>query len=404
MRQIRNYFLAAILPLAVCASCEELDDNPETHVKTEEYVELNEVAELLAGIPIRQGHIQEVHDAVSASSVNGYDEEYTMSMLFSSPGSGVGDTADTKSAAKYQEPLRALIEQHVLSSATKSSAGIPDPEKWLEELMSSDIQIYWPYSDRWDGEALPIITFDPEDDSDVNIGYRIYEDSDGRRHVDQVVVDEEMAMRTPVWVVNRNTDASYKTLEMLCKENPEWGEGGGNIVVHPSAVQESMTRSGGKNKSLILRNFRMLEHYDCWFAGASEFLIKAGYVDDFTAATEAELRLFNPKVTDFMIVVRRGDIGYVLPMNVMMISDWADQMTHCAFMVSEDDGGYWEDLKCTALVRVSSRSYGIEIDLPIRSWDDIVWRGRLSWDWIRAYSGQRSRYGDVEITLGVVEY
>ena len=402
MKKIRHYFLAAILPVAVLTSCEELDDDPGTHVDEETYIELSEVAELLSCIPIQAEHLQEVHDAVCASSVNGYDEEYTMNMLFSSPGSGVGDEPDTKAGSRYQQPLRTLIEQQVLKSATKSSGGIPDPQLWLDELMDSDIQIYWPYSEYWDGEKLPIITFDPEDDSDVNIGYRICEDAEGNRSVEQVVVDEEMARQTPVWVVNRNTDASYKTLEMLIKENPDWGDGGGNIIIQPSSVPA--LKSGETYQSLVLRDFTMLNPYDCWFAGASEFIIRTGYVEDFTATTEAELRLYNPKVTDFMIVIQRYFTGYRFPMNVVLVSDWSPQMSHCAFLITEDDGGYWDEWKCTALVRIASKSYGIELSLPIRSWDDIVWRGRLAWNWLTANSGVTSRYGDVAVTLDVVEY
>lgn len=404
MKKIRHCFLAVILPVIGLVSCEELDDDPQKHVDAETYVELNEVAQLLAVIPIQNEHLHEVHDAVSASSVNGYDEEYTMNMLFASPGSGVGDDVETKAHVRYGQPLRSLIEQHVMASATKSSGGIADPRKWLDELMESDIQIYWPYSDGWDGETLPIITFDPEDESDVNVGYRVYEDSEGNRLIEELVVDEEMARQHPVWVVNRNTDASYKTLEMLCKENPQWGEGGGSIVVQPYSAPTPALKSTETAKSLVLRDFKMREHYDCWFAGASEFMVKVGFVEDFTATTEAELRLYNPKVTDFMIVVQRDKIGKTLPMNVLMISEWTEQMSHCAFMISEDDGGYWEDWKCTALVRISSRSYGIEVSIPIKSWDDIVWRGRLAWNWLEANSGIKSRYGDVEITLDVVEY
>lgn len=404
MKKIRHYFLAAILPLAGLTSCEEVDNTSEKPVNEESYVELNEVAELFAGIPIQKEHLQEVYDAVSSSCENGYDEEYTMNMLFTSPGSGVGDDPQTKSSTKYPLPLRSLIEQQVLSNATKSAGNIPDPQRWLEELMKSDVQIYWPYSEGWDGETMPIITFDPEDDSDVNVGYRIYEDEDGARRVEQVVVDEQMAMNTPVWVINRNSDASYKTLEMLAKENPDWGGGGGSIIVQPSSTTKALAKDGETYKSLVLRDFKMRDHYDCWFAGASEFFIKVGYVEDFTATTEAELRLYNPKVTDFMIVVKRGQVGYRLPMNILMISDWSEQMSHCAFMILEDDGGFWEEWKCTALVRISSRSYGIELEIPLRSWDDIVWRGRLAWNWLQTNTGQTFRYGDVELTLDVVEY
>ena len=251
----------------VLVSCEVLDDDPAKHVDEENYVELSEVAEVFAGIPIQPCHLQEVFDAVCTSSENGYDEEYTMKSLFECPGAGVGESVQTRSEDKYQTPLRSIIQQHLL--ATKSSAGFPDPQRWLDELERSDIQIYWPYSDNWDQSTYPIITFDPEDDSDANVGYRICVDVKGSRTVEEIIVDEEVAMSSPVWVINRNSDASYKTLEMLRKEDPNWGQGGGNIVVKPS----STTRAKTSSKSLVLKNFKMKNNYDCWFAGASEFFV-----------------------------------------------------------------------------------------------------------------------------------
>ena len=256
----------AVVGLSV-VSCEILDDDPETNVNESRYVELSEVAQIFAGIPIEHCHIQEVHDAVCSSSGNGYDEEYTMTQLFECPGSGVGDSADTRSVQTYQRPLRALIQEHLL--ATKSVGGIPDPQRWLDELVRSDIQIYWPFSQNWDRKSFPVITFDPEDDSDVNIGYRVRVDTAGIRSVEEVVVDEQLAMSSPVWVINRNSDASYKTLEMLRKENPELGEGGGSVIVAPST--KALTKD--ESKSLILKDFVMKRNYDCWFAGGSEFFV-----------------------------------------------------------------------------------------------------------------------------------
>jgi hypothetical protein len=148
----------------------------------------------------------------------------------------------------------------------------------------------------------------------------------------------------------------------------------------------------------------MKRSYDTWFAGASEFFVKIGSVEDFTATTEAELRLYNPSVTDFMIVVKRSCEGITQPFNAILVSEITDQLTHCAFMMMEDDGGTWTEWNCTALVRIASKSYGIEISLPIRSWDEIVWRGRIAWNWLEAYNGKTSNFGDVDLTFQILEY
>jgi hypothetical protein len=284
-----------------------------------------------------------------------------------------------------------------------------DPQRFLDVLTESDIQIYWPFSERWDGMQIPIITFDPEDGAEANIGYRLEYDEDGSRHVQKVIVDEEMAGEHPVWVVNRNSDAGYTTLEMLRREDPNWGEGGGTIIVKPSGTPESKTseeiitsKAVTGVKTLLLKDFTMKRNYDSWFAGASEFFVKTGSVEDFTAATEAEMRLYSPSVTDFMIVVKRNQVGKPQPFNAVLVSDWTDQMSSCAFMITEDDGGTRTDWNCTALVRVESKSYGIELKLPFNSKDDIVWRGQLSDRWLEQNSNIVGHFGDVDLTFQIL--
>lgn len=387
---------------AAILSCENLDNDPEKHTSGTGavYVELSEVARILSAVPISKEHLDEVHGAAIGSSGNGYDEEYTMRNLFAAPGRGVGDESApyTRSQDSDMPLLRDLIRDYLVS--TKSSPVTTDPEEYLEALASSDVQIYWPFSENWDGEQFPIITFDPEDGSEANIGYRLSIADDGSRQIEEVIVDEAMADEVPVWVVNRNSDAEYTTLEMLRREDPEWGEGGGTIIVKP----QTKSTSEVPLRTLVLKDFTMHRNHDTWFAGGSEYWIKTGSLDDFTASTEAELRLYNPLVTDFLIVVKRSQLGKTVPFNAVLIPEWNPQMTHSAFMITEDDGGTLTEWKCTALVRIASKSYGVELSLPFHTRDDIIWRGHLTSRWIEANSLVTSNFGDVSLTFELVEY
>ena len=396
-------FFPGLAVIFLAAACEVLDNDIDKHTDKvgDIYIELDEVAEIFSALPLNSSHVAEVHDAVTSSSSNGYDEEYTMKDLFLTPGQGVGGNL-TRSDVLYQRPLRDLIESHVRSQVgTKSGGKIYDAESFLTALTLSDIQIYWPFSDLWDGETLPIITFDPEDGSDVNVGYRLFSKDDGSHCVEEVIVDEEVACGCPVWVVNRNSDAEFTTLEMLRREDPEWGEGGGTIIIKP---ETKVSSSDEPLKSLVLKDFTMNRNYDSWFAGASEFFVKVGSLDDFTASTEAELKLYNPMITDCMIVVKRSQVGKPQPFNAVLVSDWNPQMTHCALMITEDDGGTKTNWKCTALVRIASKSYGVELDLPFNSRDDIVWRGHLTSRWLESNSNTVGHFGDVDLTFELVEY
>lgn len=358
-------------------------------------VPLSDVSRILANVPLGASQMQEVYDAVSSSSGNGYDEEYTMKNLFNTPGTGVGDS-ETKSAVNYDQPLKDLIESYLREQAATKAYDVncDSPEDYMESLMSSDIQIYWPFSEQWDGKTLPIITYDPEDGSNKNVGFRIDVLEDGSRHIERIIVDESMAEETPVWVVNRNSDAGYKTLQMLKKENPGWDENGGSITLGP----QNSTKSSPV-KSLYMKNFKMNRHYDCWFAGASEFFVKVGYVDNFIAVTEAELRLYNPMVTDFMVVVKRKQLGETLEQNVILMTEWPEQMSHCALLMIEDDGGTQSSWNCKASVIIESKSYGIDLVIPFKVNDDIVWRGQLSTEYIEENSNIVSHFGDVDVTF-----
>ena len=106
--------------------------------------------------------------------------------------------------------------------------------------------------------------------------------------------------------------------------------------------------------------------------------------------TEAEMRLYNPMITDFMSVVRRSQIG--VPQNFN------------AFQITEDDGGARTEWSTKAKVFVEGKSYGFEINIPLNSRDDVVWRGRLDYKWFDQLSGTSGSFGDVELVFEVLEY
>lgn len=378
-------FLLPALPALVCG-CEYVDHSGEEVPETVK-ISVDSVARLLSALPIGTEQVGEVHDAVSSSSANGYDEEYTMKDLFTAPGAGVGDGA-TRTGSLYRTPLRDLIRDHLASSlpVTKAEGEV---EEYVRLLEDSGLQIYWPYSEEWDGKTLPVITFDPSNGAEVNVGYRLRED--GSPGIEEVVVDEEMAMDTPVWVVNRNDDSDYTPVEMLRRQDPEW-DGGGSVIVKPSSYT-------GDVRTLVLKDITMRRNFDPWFAGASEFFVKCGRVEDFTASTEAELKLYFPQVSDFMIVVRRNQLNKKIPFNVVLVSQWTELMESIAFMIVEDDGGTRTEWKCSAVVKYNSKSYGFEVSLPFNTRDDIVWRGQLTGKYLEKYDGMTSRFGDVELTF-----
>ena len=383
--------------LAVTA-CERLDlwGNPPADEAGEPLVfTLDEVARLLASVPVGQAQVAEVRDAVASSSGNGYDEEYPMRQVFETPGAGVGAEPATRVEA-YPEPLRDLLAAEIRKQYGTRTL---DAEAFLDALSASDVQIYWPFSEDFEGDETPVITFDPGGRDTENIGWIRREDGT----LEEIIVDEEMARERPVWVINRNRDAEYQSLEMRRREDPAWGQGGDILVRPQSGSAATGTRADDRPfQTLVLRSFKANRNFDTWFCGGSEIWCKVGAVEDFWATTEAELRLYSPSITDFLIVVRRKQVGDVLDFNAVLVSEWTGMLDNCAFMMVEDDGGTMTTWKCSAMVKYNSRSYGFEIEIPLRARDDIIWRGALTRTYIERNNGVTGHFGDVELVLELI--
>ncbi len=372
---------------------------------------LADVAKIMSELPLQDEHLMEVFDAVYSSSGNGYDEEYMLSDLFNSPGAGVGDSESKAAVKSYSRPLRELFTEY-LSEKYATKSGAADVEMYINSLASSDIQIYWPYSEDWDGKSLPIITFDPGYGAETNIGYVLDYDDSGARVVDSLVVTEELAMTRPVWVINRNDDSGFTPLtsylqsaEALTGSLAFAGTEGnalrlpGTSEIRPFSEDDE---SESKGRILMMQTFCMLRNYDSWFCGASEFFVKCGAADGFWATTDEDLKLYSPSVTDFMVVVKRRQVGKTLPMQAILLTSFTSQMENIAFMIIEDDGGGQESWKCSAVVKYNSKSYGFEIVIPYGANDDIVWRGQLSNDFFGDGEEVTGRFGDVIVTFQLV--
>lgn len=371
---------------------------------------LGQVARMLAELPLGIEQVREVQEAVSASVANGYDEEYPFRNLLEAPGSGVGDAEllsrfpELRSRASDRADTASLL-RNLFSDVLSTRSGDPAGSRnFLRELAASGFQIYWPYSEDWDGKTLPVITFHPENGSESNVGYLRVPQPDGSWKIEEKVVDEELAMRRPVWVVNRNEDAGGMTPQLLAKlaaSMPESAPGSVSEAM-PTSEPGVVSRAGaGELRTLTLKEFRASRNYDSWFAGASEFYVKCGSVENFTASTEEELLRYHPSITDFMVVVRRKQINHTISFNAVLVSEWTPQLQDSAFLIIEDDGGTWTSWKCSANVKIKSKVYGFDVELPFRSHDDIVWRGRLSNLYFEKYNNLMGHYGDVSITFRI---
>lgn len=409
----RFVILSALWAIASCIS----PISPEEEPSGDPAFELSAagLAEMFASLPMQPAHLQEVYDAVGCSSGNGYDEEYTLDSLLLRPGAGMGPgrgaspatsggaVPSARARRSYDRPLRELVRDYLAARAPATRSGVDD---LMELLASSGYQLYWPYSDSWDGESYPVITFDPGYGAESNYGYELAPGPDGAMIVDTLEVTEAMAMTRPVWVLNSNSDAAFTPLELFTKgsavasRHPSLSRGHGRPrPCNPLAVSASAEPLASRPRKLLLRSFKMLRNFDSWFGGASEFFVKCGCVDGFSATSDAEVRLFSPNVTDFMIVVKRRDVGRDIPYEAILVTNFTNQMDNVAFFIMEDDGGTRTNWKCDLTLKIQSKSYGVTVDIPYNEKDDIVWRGQLSRQFFEEEDVVYGRFGDVSCSF-----
>ena len=129
-------------------------------------------------------------------------------------------------------------------------------------------------------------------------------------------------------------------------------------------------------------------------------------MDGFKATKDDDLKNYTPSMTDFMLVVKRSQVGKKIPFNALLLTNFTDQMEKIAFMVIEDDGGTTTSWKCSAVVKYNSKQYGFELEIPYRDKDDIVWRGQLTRNFFQSLFDKgggtlTGRFGDVEITFAL---
>ena len=114
--------LSLALPAAL--ACGWRSDLPESAEAPIPPLTLYGVAQLFSELPLSPDQVREVRDAVVSSMEHGYDSEYMMCDLFTSPGSGVGSDRKETRAQPYAYPLRDLIRDR-LSERVRTRADNP---------------------------------------------------------------------------------------------------------------------------------------------------------------------------------------------------------------------------------------------------------------------------------------
>lgn len=214
----------------------------------------------------------------------------------------------------------------------------PSEDSVSAYLIDNDIQIYWPYSENWDGRQIPVITFAPLDENATEVmAYRTNKDG----NIDSLIVNEDYAMKYPVWVINKNK-LSYDDLPNFIK-----GKISKNNVIYLQISKKSEIIQRVSNElplndstyvySIYIGSMRAERQWDTWVAGGSEFKFKmvgsrktiTGVEGDYSMATVTAPAFSRKNINDKV----------TKSLNSLINIDWGVRETINGFALWEEDGG-----------------------------------------------------------------
>lgn len=239
------YFIASIIALSISmlvVSCDNIDEPNDTDgggmsveniqysspsdrflawdhengvVKVPEEYKFRDLARAITALNLDPEICQEVHRAVRKSVECGLDEIYYLKEAI---GGGTKICDD--------ETFTRFIDDK-LSKFSDNKAVKYINEYWVNTADQDRLQIYWPYSENWDGVTTPIVACQYQ-------GYVIAENG---QIIEGITFAEEYTKKHPVWIINLSP-VKYSELPYFDKCNYV-KQGNNTIVYHSLTASES---------------------------------------------------------------------------------------------------------------------------------------------------------------------
>ena len=325
-KQIGKILFFTVLILSACSkstitAVSEISSlkNEDNLISALETSEVLGTAKLFTNMSIDNALCVEVHDAVTRAIEYGLDEDLFIRELW------MDESSIKVKSPEKQSVLKSRIDEQFSKCITKSM----DAEEYYS---NSDIVIYWPYSDNWDGVSMPTIVSAPDDpNQDWNYGYKYIKDNCGSVKVDTVVVNDDYAYENPVWVIN-HCDYDYNDLPFF---NQGVNSIDNRVFIGGKNVSSSSTetKSGDSINIWYFRRMQCRHQYDSIFNGGSNFKATVTYLPA------------NGKVggnTIFHITFTRKQIRKhtIKTVDALMNTDWTeDEISNHLFMIETDNYG-----------------------------------------------------------------
>lgn len=356
----------------------------------------NEIVSMLSSLPLNNEVCLEVATVVNNSVNYGLDEDFLFRELWS-PKTKVSSVQNSLLKQQIESYLNANIE-------TKSGTGS------IENILkNSDISIYWPYCDDWDGKTLPTITCPPKDETqEWNYGYKLNENN-GSVELEVVIVNEEYALENPVWII-KDTDYDYTDLPSFI--NGEFSSNGVIYIPEQSDSNNSIQTkaSGDVMYGWIMSSMTVSKQYDkIFWSGGSEFRIAASFPTETGYA--GSTNTFNTTFTRKQIRnSTTKNFNTDMTSDNVLNYDWKEGQYSNGFAIWEVNGKKATTdytLGCTATVGSDSAKVECSAIVKITPKDELVTNREYTRSYMFSSTGkapQKYDDGNVVCTYMIIDY
>lgn len=313
-----NYAITILL-VASCSKTESVE-----LIGNDTSVEHISVLDLMLSASIDQNLVRIMHEEAEASLNAGLEESIYFDEIIND------DPVETKSASDRDCLRNYLLSAYMPhNSFTKSGT-----ETDITNL--NDIEIYWPYSEDWDGISQPVIVLRTGNDDqyiedDKTYAYRMVA-KEGAIEMETLIVNEEYAKKNPVWVIGKS-DLPFDEIVNLKHGNYD------QTSIIPRTIPETRALPNDYVSRLMVTTLQSTQQHDDWVNGGSEYVLYWFFPTVFDKTGAVETNICG------QIKMSRKEINnkVVRTINFLGNDDWIEDQLYNRLKIIEFDPG--KDMK-----------------------------------------------------------
>lgn len=238
------------------------------------------------------------------------------------------------------------------------------------------LEIYWPYSEDWDGKSTPVIVKYPSDEKSLNdeyyTAYRYTQKKNGEQTIDSLLVNEEYSKKHPVWIVKTSNISDIDLYHIFNGENTTNGI---HYIPRKSKKKQTQNASYVSNIDNVaetrINSIQSTVQHDTWINGGSEYILYWFFPTNSFGLAEHHTE---------QIQLSRKEISKGATRNLDFIAnyDWFIGQSHNRLKVIEFDPGENTDIDIKIKASYKPKDSDITVDgefstkITINNNDDMI--------------------------------